>query len=167
VSLFLFMASLAQLVLALGCGVSAAVLAAPGMIGGTLRTFALVAAPWAAMTVPAGFGIFALMRARELRGEGGARRALAYGLVACCVGGLALAAWTFRAPRPTIDEVAKMPLVPAEVRTVDQFRRFSVTVMGARAIAIEATGTTAPCMMGPTHRGATVAAAVATPPPKK
>ncbi|MBW2456423.1 MAG: protein kinase [Deltaproteobacteria bacterium] len=167
VSLFLFIASLAQLLLALSCGASTAVLTAPGLIGGTLRIFALVAAPWAAMAVPAGYGLFAVMRARELRGEGGSRRSLAYGLIACCVGGLALAAWTFRAPRPTIDEVAKMVLVPAEARTVSQFRRFSITVLGARGIAIESAGTTKPCMMRPTHRGATVAAAVATPPPKK
>ncbi len=167
VSLFLFIASLALLILTLSTGVSTAVLAAPGLIGDTLRIFALVAAPWAAMAVPAGYGLFAAMRARELRGEGEARQPLTYGLIACCVGGLALAAWTFRAPRPTIDEVAKMALVPAEARTVGQLRRFSVTVIGARGIAVESSGTTTPCLMRPTHRGATVAAAVASPPPKK
>lgn len=163
VSLFLFLASLALLVLTLSCGVSAMVLTAPGLVGNTLRMFALVAAPWAAMAVPAGYGLFAINRARELRGEGGARRTLAYALIAASIGGLALSTWAFRSPRATIDEIAKMSLVPAEARTVAQFRRFAFAIIGARAVANESTATTTSCIVRPSHRGATVAAAVVKP----
>ncbi|RLB57820.1 MAG: hypothetical protein DRI90_17510 [Deltaproteobacteria bacterium] len=163
VSLFLFIASLALLVLTLSCGVSGAVLTAPGLVGNTLRMFALVAAPWAAMAVTAGYGLFAINRARELRGEGGARRPLTYALIAASIGGLALSAWTFRSPRATIDEIAKMGLVPAEARTVAQFRRFALAIIGARGVANESTATTTTCMVRPIHRGATVAAAVVKP----
>jgi serine/threonine protein kinase len=161
VSLFLFIASLALLVLTLSSGVSSAVLAAPGLIGDTLRMFALVAAPWAAMAVPAGYGLFAIMRARELRGEGGSRRVLAAALVTACAGGLVLSAWTFRTPRATIDEITKMGLVPAEARTVAQLRRFTLAILGARGIASESTAATTTAILRPVDRGATVPAAVA------
>jgi hypothetical protein len=154
--------TLGLLLLATCVGIAAAVLAAPGLIGGTMRLLALLVAPWAAAIMPLGFGLHGALRARQLHARKNDRRPF-FAFAGAAAIGVVAAAWVLIGSLPSVDEVAEMPPPPVEAKAVDQVRRFTVIVEGARRLADEPPAT---AVDRPKHGAAAAVAAVNKPKPK-
>jgi len=134
VSFFLFAAALGQLVLVAAALAAAALMAAPGLLGDTPRVVTLMAASWAAIAVPAGYGGYALMRARELRGDAGGRKTALALHIAAALGAVVLVVVSATRPRPSLKRVSELRPVSVEARMGKQIRRMALTMLGARAL---------------------------------
>jgi serine/threonine-protein kinase len=134
ISYTLFAAAIGMTVVTAACAAATGVLAAPGLIGGTFRKAALVAAPWGALAVVLGLAAFALLRARALRADEGSPTFAALLALSSAIGVCAAGYMLVLHPRASLQTISSMPLVPIEEATRNQLTRFAIVTAGRRAL---------------------------------